>query len=735
MTINYNPTAVEIHRHALDNITREMALTLVRTSGTPSVTDAKDFCTCLLDVNAEQLSLSAYVLIHAATSLLGVRALVRQLAGRGQKPQPGDGWIVNDPHDGGAVHQADAGIITPLFHREDHVGWAFSNVHLLDVGGSGRAGLNPGAHTVFDEGIRFPVVQIIRDGRIEQPWVDFIAANVRVAPPVLSDIRSMIAANNVAERKLSQLIDRHGIDQHVRFCEINKDLSESLLRSRIEKLPDGIYTSRDWAEFDGHDGPDILLQLDAELEISASNLTFRFSGPPQVDSFMNSATGGMYGAVMTSLLTTLAYGDLPFNAGIWRPLTIDLGPKGTVVNAQPPAPVSATHAEVGLRACRVVKDLLSQAASLSADPSLRGRVAGQAVDGSPTVGVAGLNQFGDACLIYYQDTVVGVGGGAQSFMDGQDCYGMTNMAGCGMSDVESHEAVHPVLFLWREILTDSGGPGEYRGGQGLRQAYLIDKTRELSGWAKSVCAAVPPRGAGGGLPASASFVEPILGSDAKTLMSDGRQPRPGDINGDKPTLRVKHTPLVLHDGDVVQFRGGGGGGVGDPLLRDPKRVARDVCDGYISPASAADAYGVVLESNLEPDVNGTQQRRSDMRRDRIGANPTRPLQRSDDAGVSVTIGHQDGQDCWGCGHCGSDLGVARQNWYQGNVVVRETDGPDWAAQLGLSIRTRTQPPMMVVREYFCKSCAACLDVDVVPMGAATKVAPTLDSRWLEANSR
>jgi N-methylhydantoinase B len=139
---DHDPIAVEIHRRALQSITNEMGLTLVRTSASPVVTEAMDFSTCLLDEDTAQLSLVAYMLKHSASSLIGTRTLVERLRSIDRVPQPGDGWVVNDPYNGGAMHQGDVGVIMPLFHRGEHVGWGFANVHVLDIGGSSVSGFN-----------------------------------------------------------------------------------------------------------------------------------------------------------------------------------------------------------------------------------------------------------------------------------------------------------------------------------------------------------------------------------------------------------------------------------------------------------------------------------------------------------------------------------------------------------------------------------------------------------------
>ena len=125
-----------------------------------------------------------------------------------------------------------------------------------------------------------------------------------------------------------------------------------------------------------------------------------------------------------------------------------------------------------MRACKLAKDVLCQAMSLSDDPVLRGRVAGQHQDGFPGNALFGANQHGGISVVFYLDNAIGSGGGAQTINDGQDAYGLTCTTGGGIPDIENHEGADPVLFLWRRLVANSGGPGQMRGGQSLDQAYV-----------------------------------------------------------------------------------------------------------------------------------------------------------------------------------------------------------------------------------------------------------------------
>lgn len=708
--VEYDPIAVEIHRKALENLTAEAALAMVHTSGSPTATYSKDFSTCFLDAEGEQLGFASYILAHSASSWLGTRKVIEHLRAVSENPQPGDGWIVNDPYVGGALHQGDVGVITPTFFEGMHAGWAFANMHVADVGGSGVSGFAPEARSVYEEGMRFPLLRVIRGGRLDPEWERCIEANVRSSSVVLNDIRGMIAANNVAQIKQAALIGRFGLERHREYCEITKQLTEDLLRRRISGMLDGTYESVDWVEYDGH-GRDRLLLIRCRMTVVGSDLCFDFEAAPQIDGYVNACEGAVFGCVMTSILTTLAYGDLPFNAGMWRPISISLGEPGTIVNAVPPAPVSSAHGETGGRVVKLVKDLLTQALSLSEEPALRARVAGQAQDGSPTAGLFGMNQFGRQSIVFHMDMATGKGGGAQSFMDGQDCYGGTMMAGCGLPDVEAHEANDPVVFLWRRIDSNSGGPGMFRGGQGIDQAYVLYYGEELSGFVATLVSQVPPIGAGGGLVASASAVIPIRNSNIDELIAQARQPVAENLKGTVEKIPNKVGHFTIYRGDVMRFRAGGGGGVGDPLLRDPDLVARDVRDGYITEQNAWSAYGVILDEHGEPLPHATDEQRRAIRTERVGRTPPLELRAPADVGISLVCPGPLKAE-WVCASCGTSLCDARDDWKRTGTVLRSDRISRRLEEWDMRVRDRANPPSVLLREYFCPGCAMCLGMDV-----------------------
>ncbi len=716
-TADYDVIAAEVHRKAMENVTNEMGITLVRTSGSPIVTSSKDFSTCLMDTIPEHLAFASYVLFHVGSSLIGTQVITELVT---DDLRPGDGWMVNDPHSAGAMHQGDVSVIMPTFFEDELLGWSFANMHVLDVGGVGVSGYAPGAHDVFQEGLLFPPVRIIREGKIDSEWEHYIAANVRAPGEVLNDIRSMIAANNTASRKLEQIVSEYGVDRHREFCEINKDLSEQVIRDRISRMPDGTYEAVDWQHWDGHDGPDLLLELRLRLEVEGSDLRFFYTGEPQIDAFVNSTMGPMFGQAMTGLMTLMVYGDLPVNGGLWRPINVDVGEPGTIVNALPPAPVSNAHSEVGMRACKLAKDVLCQAFAASDDAELRSRIGGQHTDGFPGNALFGTNQYGGVSVIFYPDGAIGGGGGAQTIHDGQDTYGLTCTTGGGIPDVEDHEGADPVLFLWKRLRPNSGGPGESRGGQALDTAYAIHYSDLMAGPGFNSLSDVPPHGFGGGFPGATGLYSKVVDTNISELLSQGLLPTRERFEGTEERVRQHITHMKLERDNLFGMLSGSGGGLGDPLLREPERVARDVRDDYVTADHARVIYGVVVDENGELDADATTERRQEIRRERIGGEPQKELGPRKSIAVSIEI--EDG--AWTCASCSENLGDAGSNWRETAVLV-ERPVEDRFAELDMHVRHRAEPPPVMIREHYCPGCAACLGVDIAVPDLEMLPAPKL----------
>lgn len=707
---------IEVHSKSIRNMANEMAITLMRTSGSPVVTEALDFSTCIVDRDAEQLAFAGFVTFHISTAIGGVKAVLAKhdLADL----RPGDGFLCNDPHTSGAIHQGDLGVVMPFFHDGEVVAFGYVNEHVLDAGGSAVSGFAPGAHDNFAEALNFNAVRVIRDYKIEPEWESFIGNNVRLQRIVLNDIRSMIAANSAGERRLKTLLDDIGYDRFVQLNEASKDLSERAMRDIIRNLPDGTYASEDWVEYDVR-GPQEFYNVKCRVVVEGDHMTIQYRGDEQTDSFVNGAWPAMVGQSWSTLLSQLAY-DIPVNQGLWRPITFDLGPKGSIVNSVPPAPVTQSHMETGMRINKVLIDALSQACALSEDPVLRSRVAGQ-----PCQNLAFFTSFGIDLRNGYPTVAFPVslgqptGGGAQTVTDGLDTYAAQCMCGCNTPDVEMEESSQPGYILWRRVSRDQAGAGVHRGGMGVSGALAIVHSESMAGGGYNSAAYVPPRGAAGGYPGGAGGWKLFTDTNVFELLEQGAWPYEEDLTGTLVPHGAKSGELILKRGDVFAVVNGGGGGVGDPLFRDPASVAKDVRDGYVSQPVAELLYGVVLDEAQHADPEATAVHRDALRAERIGGAPAK---QADTVNGDLFAPLQAKGGRWGCSLCGEDLGAQEGNW-RDRAVTRETKVGEAFEQYRSQVRVADSAEPVVIRENFCPSCATAIAVDVTFAGRGPVAAP------------
>jgi N-methylhydantoinase B len=250
----------------------------------------------------------------------------------------------------------------------------------------------------------------------------------------------------------------------------------------------------------------------------------------------------------------------------------------------------------------------------------------------------------------------------------------------------------------------------------------------MAGPGFNACAQVPPHGVGGGYPAAAGTFYPVRSSNVADLIEQGTMPTMERLEGRTEQVRSKLTHLVLSRGDVFVATSGGGGGVGDPLLRDPGLVAADVVASYVTANHARELYGVVVNDDGSVDESATAARRAEIRRERIGGEPAHEAKAPPVIGVSLA--RENG--AWSCTSCDERLADADANWRDG-AVLRERPIKEAFDELEMIVRDRSEAPRVVMREYFCGGCAASLGVDVAtedldPLPAAQPLRAAVSAR-------
>jgi N-methylhydantoinase B len=471
--------------------------------------------------------------------------------------EPGDAILLNDPALGSG-HFPDFFVSQPAFWDGHLMGFCTNIVHHTDVGGA-----RPGSQAVegiFDyhhEGIFIPPIKIVEAGREVEQVVRLLAANSRTPDNLVGDLRAQRNSMRVGERRMAELVERHGLETYEACIETILDQAEERVRRRIAEIPDGSYSFEDRMD-DYGPGTDPI-RIAVTVTVDGDTMHIDFDGTdPQTESGLNSYFN------YTRSYTYMAVKCLtdprgPMNSGALRPVTIS-APEGSFVNPRRPAG-GGPRAIVCHRVFEVVIGALAQAVPEDV-------VAACSHFANPTWG--GYDPARRKRFVTY-DLVFG-GTGARAGKDGVEA--MSSPFNASNIPAEALEITQPAVVERFEIVPDTGGPGKFRGGCGVRRDVRVlgekVKFNNLSERQR-----FHPYGLAGGKPGA-------LGQTVINPGTDREQVVPGKASID------------LAYGDVISFRLSGAGGYGEPLERDPEAVARDVHLGYVSRDAATDRYGVVI---------------------------------------------------------------------------------------------------------------------------------------------
>ncbi|MFC2059638.1 hydantoinase B/oxoprolinase family protein [Chloroflexota bacterium] len=594
MTVS--PATIEIMQNRLKQIAHEAGIAMQRAAATPVVVEAKDLGFNIADHLARTIVYSVWMPRHGTTLAYMLHACIDKFKDKGINP--GDMFMTNNPHDG-ALHIFDIAVISPIHYHDELIGWSGCATHHYDVGGM-RAGNE--VKDRYEEGVTYRPIKIVEGGQLREDIFELFLDNVRMPHYQGLDLKSQIAANNVAREKLIELADRYGVDVLKACYEEIIDFSEKKTRSRIQAIPNGRYEAIEYMDYDK------VYTLKCALIVEDDTLTFDLTGTdPQSETFVNSNLACSV-ANIHNIVVCMLVPDVEANEGCFRPIKVII-PEKTVLNCQPPAPSGGSSVRGGWKAQILAIKALSKA--LAKSPEWR-RVNASWGSGRSAPDITGFDRRGKAFFYGPMDGVM-QGGGARATKDGFDLACVAGSSSTSLPNIEAVEQRSPVLYLKRGFCHGSGGTGKYRGG--LAGEYMI----KLYGTKKAECSAAyvgkdfPADGFAGGQPGATSLISMKTASNVNELLKR-RVPDFSDIEGDYTEL-PQHTPSrMIDEDDVLYIRGQGGGGYGDPLDRDPSMVCRDVSEGYISVESAEAGYGVVIShQSLQVDVAATERLRKNIR--------------------------------------------------------------------------------------------------------------------------
>jgi N-methylhydantoinase B len=580
-----DPVTAQVIGGALQNIAIEMGHKLARMSYSSIIRESEDFGAALLDTQGRQLAESSDSTPLQLGPIPGyMRGIFRLMEERGDEFAPGDVIMHNSPYHG-ASHGPDVGFCVPVFRDGDLVGFSFTTAHHLDIGA-----LHPGSTGIVDavdayaEGLQFKALKVYEAGRKNEAVWQILRDNIRAPEMVVGDMEAQIAAGRLGAERFVELVEQYGIDQVNAASEELMDYSERMLRSRISELEDGTYHAEGFIDgyVDSPNEDEKDLKIAVTLTIEGSDIHVDFTGTaPQVDLPINMPFEGtvdiaVYLTIRSILLDSAITEYVPQNDGLTRPIHIT-SPRSILTNPTFPAPTIA-------RFCpgNIVADTVMRALSQVAPRNVSAGVGNLKV-----VAYSGLK--GENYWVYMDITEGSYGG--RPGKDGMDAVDtlFANTRNNPAEDIESH---YPLRVERYELREDAAGPGKWRGGTGsIREISFLAHGRFcLEGDGHRFA----PWG--------------IFGGEAGT---------PGDLVLNPGTDREEHLPSKIPDrrtrtGDTVRTVSPCGGGYGDSLERDPRRVLDDVLDGLVSERNAREQYGVMLSGGAV-DSGATEQLRREKR--------------------------------------------------------------------------------------------------------------------------
>jgi N-methylhydantoinase B len=705
-----DPVTYEVIRHRLWNINEEHGLTIQKVSGSPIAKYARDFNPCIMTEGAEYVYFGPYIAMHAGVQDLNARWILEYLAAD-PGVHEGDMFLCNDPWIG-ATHQSDTSVLCPVFWDGALFCWVANTLHFADLGGVRAGGWSPSATDVYSEPLPTPPVKIVAGGELRRDVENLWKRRSRVPEMTALDLRALLAGNSVARDAVLDLIRAHGPAIVKAVMRKVIDDAERAFVAKLDAIPDGEWREEGYLEAAGP-GDRGTYRGVLTVTKAGDRLRFANAGSDAAAGVLNSTYSGWRSAILAVVSSVMCADSLRAVGGALR--HIDFVPSsGALATANHPAAVSSGVIFASANALNLSTRCLAKMLALG-EGTLEDVIASGGIGHFPIDSLSGVDQYGEYfsnAMLDFNATPMGAGATADGVHTATPFWAPLLIA----PNVEDNEQVMPITYLWRRERRDSGGAGRFMGGVGLDIAFVPHSGSTVTHQIASCGVGIPAStGVFGGLPGAPNRFTMVRGSDVRAAWDAGRTPATLDeIAGRRVLLQSKMADLDQGPDDVMIIGGAGGGGVGDPLEREPARVIADVQRGYVSAAAATEVFGVVLAAGAL-DEAATHRRRGELRAERLG---TAPEAAGRPAAPSVRIDGTTGDARYRCASCDLDLG-AGPDGYRAHAEIRERP-LRWANALVVEPETWLDDAV-VLRDVLCPACGAALEVDVARTMDATVI--------------
>ncbi|WP_445680721.1 hydantoinase B/oxoprolinase family protein [Radicibacter daui] len=554
-----DPIAMEVFTNRLLAIADEIGSSMIRASFSSNIKERKDCSVALFSADGRLIAQASHIPLHLGSLMGSVHAVLGRY--RPEQMVDGDVFICSDPYVAGGTHTPDISVITPVFIGGKAAYFTANIGHHSDVGGTVPGSIHGGATSIFEEGLRLPVMKLARAGALDEDLLSLISLNSRSPEERWLDIKVQAAANERGARLMKELNEALGVANVSRAIEDLFAYTGARLRNRIAEMKDGTASFSAMIEGDGVD--DTAVPIQANVTVKGDRLIVDFEGTgPQAKGGLNVVASALNASVYYVVKTLLDPYLLP-NSGMFEGIEIS-APKGSLLNPVAPAAVGARS----ITCNKVVRALIGAFAQLL--PPEKAQAAGQ--DIVPVMVFAGKRRGRDGGYVYLES----IGGGSGARFDGDGMDGIhVHVTNSSNLPIEPLEVEYDLLVDEYALVNGSAGAGQHRGGMGIaRQISAPNGGVIFTSRSDGHREGAP--GINGGLPGRVAH-----------LKLDAGTPQ-------EQELKAMTTNLRLGKGQSVRLETPGGGGFGKPADRKPAALARDIRDGRLTRAEAEASYGPAL---------------------------------------------------------------------------------------------------------------------------------------------
>jgi N-methylhydantoinase B len=552
-----DPITIEIVSNGLRSISDETFMALMKSAYSTNIKERRDHSTALCDYKGRLITQAeASLPIHIASMTGLMRHLLADFA---NDIEEGDIFISNDPHVAGGTHLPDINMAAPVFHRRKLVGFMCNIAHHADVGGMVPGSMAGGMSEIYQEGLRLPVVKLFRRGELQEDLLKVILLNVRVPHERRGDYFAQVAACRLGERRLHEIFAAHGAETMLATFDEIIERTSKRMKAAVATIPQGTYSFSDVMDDDGMGTRDIPICVRIDVN-PGGRIRFDFAGTSKRVTGNINVTLNATQAAVCYTLKALLDPDVPNNQGMLD-LPEIVAESGSLLNASFPAPVAARA-----NTCQRIIDVIIGALA-DALPTL---VVGAANGANTTAVFSGVDPRTNAHYVYLE--TLGGGFGGRATKDGTDGV-QVHITNTSNLPVESIEMEYPLLVESYSLIEDSGGPGRFRGGMGLRRAIRpVEHSCTFNGAIER--STHKPWGVfGGGSGAAGRFLH---------VTADGKP----------KALPTKPSGVLVPDKETIIVESPGAGGYGPPSERSPEAIVADEASGKFSKNYIDQCYSV-----------------------------------------------------------------------------------------------------------------------------------------------